>query len=187
MVTLAIAAAGGCRWVWTRRSSGPRLLVGGRAVWIPDQFRVPRQPGTQDEELVAYEVVVRNGGEGDAVIEGWGMAGRNGAVLYPPPRDWEGASLQVRLSCPVPCRSKAHDHAHRWYLPASYLEEWCDDEHVRLEDVRPWVRRASDGKVIWARRWGLLDFEADDFGRRGRLAGMWGSASRCATRSPECA
>jgi hypothetical protein len=91
-------------------------------------------------------------------------------------RNDEAAVIPAAL--PVPCRVKARDHAHRWYLPASYLEDWCEDEHVRLEDVRPWARRASDGKVVLARHWGLPDFEVDDFGRPSWLARLRQSGRR---------
>jgi hypothetical protein len=172
-VTLAIAVAGGCRWIWVRRRSGPGLRVEGRATWIPEQFRMPAPCGTVRAELGVYEIIVRNAGESDAVIEGWGFVARNGDALYPPTSDWEHTSLLVApLSCPVPCRARARDHAHRWYVPAGYLEEWCASEWVRLEDLRPWVRRASDGKVIQARHWGLPDDEIDEPGATGgRLAG----------------
>ena len=67
-------------------------------------------------------------------------------------------------ACPVPCRAKARNDVHRWYLPAGYLEDWCAAERVLLDDARPWVRRASDGKVIPARHWGFPDDEVDDPG-----------------------
>jgi hypothetical protein len=161
-VTLAIAVAGGCRWIWVQRRSRPRLRVECRATWIPEQFRVPVPSGTLREELTVYEVVVRNAGDRSAVIEQWGFAARNGAVFYPPSSDWEQRSLRIPLSCPVPCRANPDDHAHRWYVRAGSLEGWCDSEWVRLEDVRPWIRRASDGKVVPARRWGSSSAEVDE-------------------------
>jgi hypothetical protein len=50
---------------------GPRLLVEGHATWLPEQFNGPRHPHMRSEETAAYEVVARNVGESDAVIEGW--------------------------------------------------------------------------------------------------------------------
>jgi hypothetical protein len=72
-VTLVIAVAGGCRWIWIRQASRLRLLVHGCATWIPDQFSVPARPGVRGEEMTVYEIVVRNAGESDAVIEAWGV------------------------------------------------------------------------------------------------------------------
>lgn len=37
-------------------------------MWIPDRFRLPARPGELREEMAAYEVIVRNDGESDAVI-----------------------------------------------------------------------------------------------------------------------
>lgn len=183
-VTLVVAVAGGCRWIWVRRASGARLLVQGRAMWIPGQFRVPPRPGELREEMAAYEVIVRNRGEGDAVIEAWGITARNGGVLHAPPGGWEHTSLLTApLSCPVPCRARARDHAHRWLVPAGYLEDWCAAERVRLEDVRPWVRRASDGKVILARRWGFPGDEIDDPGPPRWPARRWPAGRHCSIRT----
>jgi hypothetical protein len=42
-------------------------------------------------------------------------------------------------SCPVLCRAKARDHAHRCYLTAGYLEDWCAAE------TGPAGRRAAVG------------------------------------------
>jgi hypothetical protein len=84
VVTLLIAAPGGCRWAWARRASGPRLPVEGYSFWAPGQFRAPLPPGGRRDELIAYEVVVRNDGGTSAVIESWGITARSGTSLAPP-------------------------------------------------------------------------------------------------------
>jgi hypothetical protein len=53
------------------------------------------------------------------------------------------------------------------------------DPRVLLDDARPWVRRASDGKVIPARHWGFPDDEVDDPGVPGGRRAGGAPTGRC--------
>lgn len=86
VVALLVAFAGGGRWLWMWRTSGPRLRVTAQATWLPGPFRDPSRPGVLLDQMNLFQVIVRSGPRAeDVTVERWGFVSRSGAVMYPHP------------------------------------------------------------------------------------------------------